>query len=234
MKPTNKQLLEWFEYLWQSKAIYLWGANSEKITKKLTDKLFSWFGGKSYPKSYYDGKLAEGLGKIGADCSGSFYPISGFDTTADGYYKKCAKHGLIVKLPRDKVCQVFHYSFVQRKMTHIGLYCGDGYTIEMKSSKDNVHKEKFNPLRWTNYGIPDWIDYVKANPFIEPTETICKGVKSPTVKWVQWELVQDGFKLSIDGDCGKKTDKAIRDYQKKHNLTIDGRVGSLTRTEMNR
>lgn len=234
MKPTNKQLLEWFEYLWQSKAIYLWGANGEKITPKLTHKLFAWFGSKNYSLEYYSDKLKEGEGKIGADCSGSFYPISGFDATAQGYYNKCSESGSIVKIPRQKVCQVFKYSIVQKKMTHIGLYDGNGYTIEMKSSKDNVHKEKFNPLRWTHYGIPDWIEYVKENPYPEPIETVFKGMKGLAVKWVQWELVQDGFKLSIDGSCGKKTDKAIRDYQKKHNLTIDGRVWTQTITEMNK
>ena len=248
MKPTNKQLLEWFEYLWQNKAIYLWGANSEKITKKLTDKLFSWFGDKTYNKAYYDNKFKEGSGKIGADCSGSFYPISGFDTTAEGYYKRCAVKGGLLKLPKDKICQVFKKN-LSGKITHIGLYCGNGYTIEMKSSKDNVHKEKFNPLRWTYYGIPDWIEYVKANPYIEPTRTIyydainkkviCKG---EDVKWVQWELIEDGIteviidskkkKLTIDGECGRITDAAIREYQRKHKLTIDGKAGPKTRTEM--
>ena len=35
MRPTDGQLKEWFEYLYKSKAIYLWGANSEVITPKL-------------------------------------------------------------------------------------------------------------------------------------------------------------------------------------------------------
>lgn len=243
MKPTNKQLLEWFEYLYQSKAIYLWGANGERITKKLTDKLFSWFGSEDYPRPYYDNKLMDGNGRIGADCSGSFYPISGFDTTAEGYYKRCAVKGSILKLPKDKICQVFKKG-ISGRITHIGLYCGNGYTIEMKSSKDNCVKQKFNPLRWTYYGVPDWVDYVKANPFTEPTDTVYLGVKNPTVKWVQWELIEDGItyviidgkkkKLTIDGLCGKITDAAIREYQRKHGLLIDGKVGPKTRDEMNR
>ena len=95
----------------------------------------------------------------------------------------------------------------------------------MKSSKANVHKEKFNPLRWTHYGIPDWLDYV--NPFPEPTYTISKGSNGVGVKWVQWILG-----VEVDGSCGKKTDKAIRDFQKKHKLEVDGRVGPATRKEM--
>lgn len=229
---TDKMLAEWFETLYKTKAIYVWGANSERITRKLMDKLFSWFTSKTYNKTYYDGKLIEGFEKIGADCSGSFYPISGFDSTAQGYYGRCKESGSIVKIPRSKVCQVFHYSIIQGKITHIGLYLGNGYTIEMRNSKDNCVKQKFNPFRWTYYGIPDWITYVKINPYPEPTETVFKGMKTLAVKWVQWELVQDGFKLSIDGSCGKITDKAIRDYQKKHGLEVDGRVGTITRKEM--
>jgi peptidoglycan hydrolase-like protein with peptidoglycan-binding domain len=241
MKPTNKQLLEWFEYLYQSKAIYLWGANSEKITKKLTDKLFSCFGSKDYPREYYDNKLKEGEGRIGADCSGSFYPISGFDATADGYFKRCAVKSNVLGIPKDKICQVFKRN-LSGKITHIGLYCGNGYTIEMKSSKDNVHKEKLNPLRWTYYGIPDWVEYVKANPYPEPTTTISFGSKGDAVKWVQWELIGDGItevivdgkkkKLTIDGECGSITDAGIRLYQSKHGLSIDGKVGPDTRKEM--
>ena len=250
MKPTNKQLLEWFEYLYQSGAIYLWGANSEKITKKLTDKLFSWFGSKTYSKDYYDKKFEEGEGKTGADCSGSFYPISGFDATAEGYYSRCAVKGIILALPKDKICQVFRKN-LSGKITHIGLYCGNGYTIEMKSSKDNCVKQKFNPLRWTHYGIPDWIDYVKENPYPVPERTIyydtvnkkivCKG---EDVKFVQWELIEDDItsvildgkkkKLTIDGSCGKITDAGIREYQRKHGLNIDGRVGPKTVSEMNK
>jgi hypothetical protein len=228
---TDKELVAYFERLYADKAVYLWGANAEIITKALTDKLYSWFGSATYNKAYYDGKLKEGQGRIGADCSGAFKPMSGTDLTAQAYYHQCKESGSIVKIPRDKVCLVFHKN-LSGKITHIGLYCGNDYTIEMKSSKDNCVKQKLNPLRWTYYGIPTWIDYVKVNPYPEPTETIFKGCKGVVVKWVQWELVQDGFKLDFDGDCGSKTDKAIRDYQRKHKLAIDGRVGKITIAEM--
>jgi len=241
---TDKILLEWFETLHKLGAIYLWGANSEKITPKLTHKLFAYFGSKTYNLDYYNSKLKEGADKIGADCSGAFYPISGFDATAQAYYGRCKEKGLAVNLPRSKVCQVFRYSLLQRKITHIGLFDGKGYTIEMKSSKDNCVKEKFNPLRWTYYGVPDWVEYVKVNPFVEPTNTIYKGIKNPTVKWVQWELIEDGIKwvvvngkkkkLTIDGSCGIITETAIKIYQAKHGLKADGEVGPITIGEMNK
>jgi lysozyme len=67
------------------------------------------------------------------------------------------------------------------------------------------------------------------NPYKEPAETIYKGCIGEGVKWVQWELKQRGYSLKIDGDCGSKTDKAIRKYQKKNGLTVDGKVGPVTR-----
>lgn len=70
------------------------------------------------------------------------------------------------------------------------------------------------------------------NPYKEPMLTISLGSKGEGVKWVQWALVRDGFKIDIDGSCGPKTDKVIRDYQKKHGLTVDGKVGAKTRQAM--
>ena len=75
-------------------------------------------------------------------------------------------------------------------------------------------------------------DAVKAsNPYSEPTLTLYKGCKSNAVKWVQYELVQAGYGLAIDGSFGPATDKAVREYQRSRGrgLVVDGRVGPATR-----
>jgi hypothetical protein len=89
-------------------------------------------------------------------------------------------------------------------------------------------------------------DGVGENPYPVPNTTIYYDVvnskivcKGDTVKWVQYELINDGItvaevdgvikKLSIDGECGKITDAAIRVYQDKHGLLVDGKVGPSTR-----
>lgn len=219
---TLKSIVDYFEYLHKHNAVYLWGANGDIITKKLTDKLYRLYGSKTYDKDYYETKLMDGLGKMGADCSGAFYKVSCFDTTAQGYYDKCKVKDSILKMPKDMPCQVFKRSLTG-KITHIGMYLGNGYTIEMKSSKDNCVKQKLNPLRWTHYGIPGWV----SNPYPIPTRTIYKGVKGEDVKWLQWEL-----DIDVDGSCGKQTDEAIRKFQSIRGLVVDGRCGGKTRLEL--
>jgi len=231
MIMLDSKVLDYFEKLHKNKAVYLWGANSEVITKELTDRLYRSFNSKKYNKAYYEGKLKEGEGRIGADCSGAFKPVSGFDTTAQGYYNKCIEKDVIGKLPLSKVCLVFRKN-AAGNVNHIGLYCGNGYTIEMKSSKDNCVKQKLQRYRWTHYGIPAWISYPKVNPYPDPTRTIFKGCQGEDVKWVQWELARDGFETEIDGKIGPGADKAIRDFQKKHKLAVDGRCGPGTRREL--
>lgn len=155
---TAKEVLEWFEKLYSEGAIYVWGANGDVITKNMIDTCYKNYKSNTYNRTYYDNKLKESEGKIGADCSGAFCKVSGFDTTAKNYYAKCKTKGNISAMPKDKICLVFRGSTTS-SISHIGLYCGNGYTIEMKSSKDNCVKSLFSADKWNYYGIPTWIDY---------------------------------------------------------------------------
>lgn len=161
MAKKTKEIISYFEDLYANKAIYLWGANSQTITKELCDKLYAIYGSSTYNKTYYNNKFIEGKGKIGADCSGMIFPMSGFDTTAQGYYDKCSTKGVISKIDKSKPCLVFKYN--KTRMNHIGFYCGNGYTIEMESSKTNCVKKELSKGKWTHYGIPKWIDYSDWN-----------------------------------------------------------------------
>lgn len=65
------------------------------------------------------------------------------------------------------------------------------------------------------------------NPYKQPT-LIKAGSSGEGVKWLQWELNQSGYKLTIDGEAGTKTITALRQFQKKYNLTVDGIAGDKT------
>ena len=76
-----------------------------------------------------------------------------------------------------------------------------------------------------------------VNPYPVPTRTI-KYVKDDPimkgddVRWVQWELVQAGYDIVIDGSFGPKSDTALRAYQNQHGLVVDGKCGPATRKSM--
>lgn len=160
---TQKQLKEHFLNLGNTGALYVWGANGQIITKELMDKLFKTFGSKTYTKEYYENKLKVGEGKIGADCSGAMYKVSGYDDTAAGYYDRCTKKGNISSIPNDKVCLVFKKNS-SGKINHVGCYTGDGYVSEMASSKLNYQRKKLSGNGWDLWGFPDFVtDYDAAS-----------------------------------------------------------------------
>jgi len=55
-----------------------------------------------------------------------------------------------------------------------------------------------------------------------------KGSRGAFVVLLQNELNQEGAKLATDGDFGELTDHAVRDYQRRHRLSVDGIVGPQT------
>ena len=140
--------------------LYVWGANGEVITPEKMDKLYRTFGSNTYNKEYYQKKLQSGNGKMAADCSGFMHPMSGYDNTADGYYRKCTKKGMIASLPKDKVCLVFK-TRSNGTMHHIGIYLGDGTVAEMASSELNYKHRNLEATNWSHWGMPTWIDYSK-------------------------------------------------------------------------
>lgn len=232
-KVTQAQFKEHFLNLLNGKAVYVWGANGEIITKELVDKLYKSYGSATYNRAYYDNKLKEGAGRIGADCSGAFYPLSKGDKTAKGYYNACSTKGKINDLPKDVACMVFNANW-----THVAAYMGDGTTIEMRSSTKNVQKETFDASRWTYYGIPDWLEpypeKTTSTPVVAPVE-VSGG--DPVVKNIQRfcnDYADAGLK--VDGVFGPKTKaglcKALQHYLNvtyNAGLKEDGVFGPLTK-----
>lgn len=152
------EVVSHFENLYKNEAIYVWAFNCEEINLQSCNKACNSVKSSKYNKKYYQDKYNEGKGKIGADCSGAFYPVSGFDTTAQGYYNRCSEKGNISSIPKDKPCLAFKGKS-NSKITHIGFYDGKGNVIEMKSSKENCVKDKLDGNGWKWFGVPDWIDY---------------------------------------------------------------------------
>lgn len=54
------------------------------------------------------------------------------------------------------------------------------------------------------------------------------GSKGDDVTELQKRLNENGYSLTVDGDFGEKTQKAVQDYQRKNGLDVDGIVGENT------
>jgi len=61
-----------------------------------------------------------------------------------------------------------------------------------------------------------------------PSDNVKLGDKGDGVKQIQTALKAAGYKVTVDGDFGNQTDAAVRQFQKKNGLKVDGIVGKIT------
>lgn len=54
------------------------------------------------------------------------------------------------------------------------------------------------------------------------------GTKGPLAAAIQAALCDAGYSLDIDGEFGPLTETALREYQKKNGLEVDGVAGPAT------
>lgn len=65
-------------------------------------------------------------------------------------------------------------------------------------------------------------------------DSIGRRDKGDNVKQLQEHLNKNGAKLEADGKFGPDTQKAVRKFQRQHNLTVDGKVGPETMRALNK
>lgn len=247
---TNLQLVESCKKIFDAKWVYWYGTYGRPCTDDIYRSKM-----KQYPTHYtsdrtsgYKKDIAEG--KWCADCVGMikyFFWSSGVfgnlpkyasnncpDVSANGMYKLCSQTGAIRNIPDEPGLVVW-------KSGHIGVYIGDGYTIEMRGFAYDCVKRKVVDGPWTNWGrLPkSMLEYVDENtqqPEDNPTpvpftlnRVLKKGCKGVDVKDMQDALIKLGYDLGsygADGDFGSDTQKAVKQFQKDHGLTVDGEFGT--------
>jgi len=85
-----------------------------------------------------------------------------------------------------------------------------------------IHKELGNTTCPGRYYPIENIKIALTMPLLK------KGIKNDSVMYLQNTLNKKGYELATDGDFGPKTDIAVKDYQAKNGLVVDGIVGFNT------
>lgn len=70
------------------------------------------------------------------------------------------------------------------------------------------------------------------NPYPVPTKTLKSGAEGDDVKWLQTQLRKAGSNVAVTGKFNVGTLNAVKSYQKKNNLEVDGFVGPKTRASL--
>lgn len=173
-------------------------------------------------------------------------------TTLLNWYRKNRNkwvHKDITRLKRGDL--VFYQFDKDDNADHIGIFekIIDGknfYAIEGNTSSgnagsqdngDGVYRRKRPMSKVMAFVSIEFEDDTKkdTNPYPEPTKTVYRkaiNIPNDDTRWVQWELVECGYKLDIDGKFGVQTENTVKNFQKYHGLEIDGRVGPVTRSEL--
>lgn len=238
---TNLMLAAYCELVYLAQWVYWYGTCGYACTDSLYKRKKE-----QYPSNYTSDresgyKADIKAGKMCADCVGlikSFFwkggDINGTnkyatnncpDKSADGMFALCKERGPISTIP-DIPGLVVH------KSGHIGVYVGNGYTIEMRGFAYDCVKRKVKDGPWTEWGkLPDsMLAYVNgaAEPVKAPElgdRTLSKGSTGADVKALQEELMALGYSLpkyGADGDYGTETEGAVKSFQRERGLEVTG------------
>jgi peptidoglycan hydrolase-like protein with peptidoglycan-binding domain len=112
---------------------------------------------------------------------------------------------------------------------HCGIYIGNGRVVESSPKWANgVQVTALSARTWLKHGKLPWIEYsVKEVRDVVNIElsVLRKGNKGEQVKTLQRLLNAFGENLAVDGSFGSLTQAALKSYQKKNNLQVDGICG---------
>ena len=249
---------EWWPYIQQpldEKWGYIWGNGGVMWTKARQNQVIANY--ESDPVKYKNYKQAAAYGAkwIGhyvIDCSGMPYRAfkkfgvdipHGSNSIWSRYLSKKGKitKEIISTLQRG----VAIFTGTDTDKPHIGTYDGNGYVIEAQGTTAGVVKTSITNSKWKYYGYYKDLDYseeASSEPvFVKPIETIIefptlkRGDKGEYVTLLQTKLLNLKYplpKFGADGDFGKETESAVRQFQMDRGLTADGVVGSKTWKEL--
>lgn len=228
---------------------YIWGTHGDLWTKAKQEQLEKTTDPDRESSRKY-GK--QWIGHYVTDCSGLIYEpcrkrgVSMPHGSNTMYLDYCKSKGKLISGKRQDGkpllpgTAMFTYNTKTKKYGHVGLYIGDGLCIEAKGAQYGVVTSK--PERWGYWGELKGIEYdgesespeKQENPE-KPAEsahpTLRRGSKGEYVTLLQTQLNNRGYDLGhfgVDGDYGRATEAAVKQFQKDWGLKEDGITGPET------
>lgn len=215
---------------------YFYGSKMDKLTRDRMDKLHFMYPG-VVTKQYMSIAEQQGqIDKINVDCSGLIGAYRQRQIGSAQLYSTAKK-----RLPISQI-KDFAIGTVLWKQGHVGVYVGNGECVEAKGIRYGTVKNPVKNTKWLygltfadmeyDYSVKVPGNSKQKNPFVEPTQILKKGSRGEGVMWLQYELNESGYGLTIDGIFGEKTLNAVIAFQTSSKILIDGEVGKQTRAAL--
>ena len=139
-----------------------------------------------------------------------------------------AAKGLVADgIPQDQlVCLFYPSADNKKKMAHTGF----GFNGETCECSSGVQHFKTMNAKWTHWALPKGAE-ADFDPEKVQKPTLRRGSKGEYVTLLQTALYNRGYDLGscgIDGDYGKATEAAVKQFQQDNGLKEDGIVGLQT------
>lgn len=240
-------LNEFIEYLEQEVAnhsIYVIGAQGQRgsqITEKWIRSRETDEKNANRAVAHWKKECAAGYGEVlGAfDCSGlgmywlqNLQRIYPGDMNANGMMSKCTR---LAKDDLKRGDWVFITNDAGRA-THIGYVADQNLNVIEARGRDYGVVKGALDGRWNAFGRPDvFAAEIEGGGNITIYRTLKKGDVGDDVKAMQQALLDQGYSLGGNPATGKfasATEKAVRQFQKDHGLTVDGVAGKNTITAL--
>ncbi|MCL1819419.1 MAG: peptidoglycan-binding protein [Oscillospiraceae bacterium] len=235
-------------------APYVYGACGQKMTQGLIDNWAKSY--PNVYTAAYKTKALKFVGKQAFDCVNLIkafvwdvdknnFTLKGYvstqDVNADGALSRATVKGSMGNMP-DIPGLCVHFK------GHIGVYIGNGEVIEARGIDYGVVKTKLipggdNPRKWTSWLQFPFVDYgaattTNANGTVGivngasrmPRPALRRGSKGDDVIALKKALnkhINAGLD-ETDNQFWELTDKAVREFQKRKGLVVDGEVGAKT------
>lgn len=246
---TGKQLAAYAEQVYAHKDhwAYWYGTYGKECTKSLYNSKKA-----QYPSHYGSDRTSGYMkdieqGRRCADCVGLiksfFWTGNHYDTdpkyntnhcpdkSANGLFEMCKQTGPIKSIPDIPGLVVW-------KSGHIGVYVGNGYTVEMRGFDYDCQRRKVTSGPWTKWGkLPEsMISYDPApEPKPEP-QGLHRGDYGTAVRAMQEALLRRDNKClpkyGADGDFGAETEGAVKAFQAAAGLPVTGVYDESTRAAL--